>query len=212
MDPSEITVTTYNTAARAYEKRFMAMDLYNDTYDKFCSLITGKNSTILDIACGPGNITKYLLNKRPGFRITGIDLAPNMIRIAKKNIPAAAFKVMDCRVIGTIGEKFNGIIAGFCLPYLSKVEAAGLIRDVSLLLNPGGILYLSTMEGDYEKSGFERTSFSGKKLVYIYYHQESFLREKLAGAGFELIWLESKQYPETDGSFLTDLILLAKRK
>ena len=206
------SVETYNKSASSYQDKFMNMDLYNDTFDTFCELIERENSEILEIASGPGNVTKYLLSKKPDLKILGIDLAPNMIEFAKANNPKTEFKVFDCREISKIEKKFDGIMCGFCMPYLSKEESEKLIYDSSKLLNNSGLLYISTMEDDYEKSGYELTSFSGENRVYIYYHQAEFLSECLEKYGYEIIDLQRKKYPEPDGTFLTDMIFIARKK
>ena len=100
-DKYKITHDSYNRLAKAYEEKFMENPLYIDSYDDFCRFVTKKNATIFDIACGPGNISKYLLNKRPDYQIFGIDVAPNMIKLAKKNNPTAEFQTMDCRDINS---------------------------------------------------------------------------------------------------------------
>jgi predicted TPR repeat methyltransferase len=205
------TIETYNKAAKRYEEKFMNMDFYNDTFDKFCNLISKKNAEIFEIATGPGNVTRYLNTLRPDFNIYGIDLAPNMIELAKINNPNAEFSVMNCKDISTIDRKFDAIMCGFCMPYLSKEECAKLITDSSERLHRGGLFYLSTMEDDYNKSGFETTSFSGQDRVYIYYHQADYLTNCLNQNGFEVMELERKDYPESDGTFLTDLIMIAKK-
>ena len=174
-DRNEITFGTYDSAAKNYWDKVMDMDLYDDTYDMFCELIEKKNADIFEIACGPGNVTKYLLSKRPDFNIIASDIVPNMIELAKKNNPQADFQILDCRDIETIDNKFDAIMCGFCMPYLSKEECCKLIVDTSELLNSNGLLYFSTMEDDYDKSGFETTSFSGEDKVYIYYHQADYL-------------------------------------
>ena len=206
------SVETYNKSASNYQDKFMKMDLYNDTFDTFCELIEDENSKILEIASGPGNVTKYLLSKKPDLKILGIDLAPNMIEFAKENNPKAEFKVFDCREISKIELQFDGIMCGFCMPYLSKEECEKLIYDASKLLNSSGLLYISTMEDDYEKSGYELTSFSGENRVYIYYHQAEFLSKCLKKYGYEIIDLQRKKYPEPDGTFLTDMIFIARKK
>lgn len=206
------TIETYNVSAKAYQDKFMDMDLYNDTYDTFCHLITKSNPKIFEIATGPGNVIKYILCKRPDFKIFGIDLSSNMVELAKQNNPKAEFTVMDCRDIHVIDTKFDGILCAFCLPYLSKEESLKLITDASLLLEPDGVLYISTMEGDYNKSGYETTSFSGDNRVYVYYHQANFIIACLSELGFEISSLQRKQYPEPDGSFLTDMIFIARKK
>lgn len=206
------TIETYNVSAKAYQDKFMDMDLYNDTYDTFCHLITKSNAKIFEIATGPGNVIKYILCKRPDFKVFGIDLSSNMIELAKLNNPEAEFTVMDCRDIHVIDTKFDGILCAFCLPYLSKEESLKLITDASLLLEPDGVLYISTMEGDYNKSGYETTSFSGDNRVYVYYHQANFMTACLSELGFEILDLQRKQYPEPDGSFLTDMIFIARKK
>jgi len=206
------TIETYNNAAERYQDKFMEMDLYNDTFDKFCELIKKENAEIFEIATGPGNVTRYLLSKRPDFKIFGIDLAPNMINLAKFNNPEADFSVMDCKNISTIDRKFDAILCGFCMPYLSKEECAKLIADSSGLLSINGLFYFSTMEGDYDKSGFETTSFSGQDRVYIYYHQADYLTDCLIQNGFEIIDLQRKDYPEPNGTFLTDMIFITKKR
>lgn len=211
MDRNDVTFSTYNSAAKNYEDKVMGMHLYDDTYDMLCELIEKKNATIFEIASGPGNVTKYLLSKRPDFKISGSDIAPNMIELAKKNNPTADFQLMDCRDIASLDRTFDAIVCGFCMPYLSKEECAKLIQDASKLLKDNGLLYFSTMEDDYAKSGFEATSFSGQDQVYIYYHQADYLTNCLTESGFQIINMQRKNCPEPDGSFFTDMIFIARK-
>ena len=207
MDKSQAAAEIFNKYANAYQDKFMDLDLYNDSFDIFCSSIAKENAGILEIACGPGNITRYLLKKRPDFKILGIDLSPNMIDLAKTNNPAAAFQLMDGRNISTLHKKYDGVMCGFGLPYLSKEEAVQFIGDAAGLLNPGGILYLSTMEDDYGKSGFKSSS-SGDQM-YIHYHQADYLTAALKENGFKIIDLRRKDYPEQDGTTTIDLLIVA---
>jgi predicted TPR repeat methyltransferase len=203
------TFETWDKIASLYQDKFMYMDLYNDTYDLFCDQIKKHNPQILEIGCGPGNITKYLLTKRSDFKIEAVDISPNMIKLAQDNNPAANFKVMDCRELDKLNSKFDGIICGFCMPYLSKTDCAKLIRDCACLLNSSGILYFSAIEGDYQKSGYEAGS-SGDK-AYVYYHQEDYLQKELKENKFELIDVKRKSFTKADGTFSTHIIFIAKK-
>jgi ubiquinone/menaquinone biosynthesis C-methylase UbiE len=205
------TIDTFSKVAEKYQDKFMDIDLYNDAYDKFCNLIQKEDADIFEIATGPGNVTRYLKSKRPDFRILGIDLAPNMVDLAKKNNPDVDFRLMDCRDISSINKKFDGVMCGFCLPFLSKEEVRALFRDVSAMLNSPGYFYLSTMEDDYSKSGFEKTTFSGNDRIFFYYHQSDYLTECLQEAGLEITYLQRQDYPEPDGTVLTDLIIIASK-
>jgi len=206
-----ITIETYNNAAKNYQERFMEMDLYHDTFDTFCELIKNQNPKVFEIACGPGNVTKYLLSKRPDFKIIGIDLAPNMVELAKISNPNVDFQVMDCRDINTLENSFDAIVCAFCMPYLSKEECAKLIADASKLLNANGLFYFSTMEGNYRNSGFETTSFSGQNKVYIYYHQADYLSVCLKRNGFQILDLLRKDCIEPDGRVFNDMIFLVRK-
>jgi 2-polyprenyl-3-methyl-5-hydroxy-6-metoxy-1,4-benzoquinol methylase len=143
MDRYEETFETWNKVALLYQEKFMDLNLYNDTYYFVCNSIAKDNAKILEIGCGPGNITKYLLSERPDFDIFGIDIAPNMIELANKNNPTASFAIMDSRQIDEIKTKYDGIICGFCLPYLSQTDSQKLVADCYNLLNENGLLYIS---------------------------------------------------------------------
>src|SRR5690606_40759568 len=75
MDRYKETFDTWNNIASIYQDKFMKLDLYNDTYNFICSFIDKPKAKILEIGCGPGNITKYLISKRPDFDVFGIDIA-----------------------------------------------------------------------------------------------------------------------------------------
>jgi len=208
MNKHQITIATFDKLADRYQQKYMDFEFYFDTYDKFCELVENDRAAILDIGCGPGNISRYLLNKRPGFRIDGIDLAPRMVELARANNPTASFEVMDSREIASIRKKYDAVISGFCTPYLDADEVAKLLADVRALLDKGGIFYLSTMEDAYEKSAFQ-TSESGER-VYIYYHQLDFLEHHLAANGFRIVDIMRKAFPAEYGPPATDLFVFAR--
>ncbi len=199
MDKYTITFNTWDKLADAYQEKFMHLDLYNDTYDLFCKLVEKQNAKVLEIGCGPGNITKYILGKRPDLIIEGMDMAPNMLKLAKENNPTATFKVMDCRNIDTLTEKYDAILCGFCLPYLSKEDCEKFIKDCAYLLNAKGILYFSAIEGDYRKSAYE-TSSNGEHSMFVYYHQEDYLTDYLKKNNFKVVDLSKKLYPKNNES------------
>jgi SAM-dependent methyltransferase len=201
-------VDTFNRLAEKYQQKYLDFDFYFDTYDTLCELVGDAHAAILDLACGPGNIARYLLKKRSGYRIDGIDLAPRMVELARANNPDASFEVMDCRDIASIGKKYDAVISGFCTPYLDRDEVAKLIEDVRRLLKSGGIFYLSTMEDAYEKSTLQ-TSDSGDR-VYIYYHQLEFLEHCLLSSGFSVVETRRKAFPVESGPPVTDLFIFSR--
>lgn len=182
MDRYRETFNTWNKVADMYNEKFMDMDLYNETYDYICETVAKENAKLLEIGCGPGNITKYLLSNRPDFDILGIDIAPKMIEHARKNNPTARFEMMDTRNIGELQTKFDGIVCGFCLPFLSEQEAAKLIADCHNLLSQNGLLYLSFVEGDPAQSGFKEGQPGNR--VYFYFHSLDQLNNLLSQNGF----------------------------
>lgn len=204
------TFETWNKVALLYQEKFMDLDLYNETYDFICSSLNKPNSKILEIGCGPGNITKYILSKRPDLDIFGIDIAPNMIDLAKINNPNANFAIMDSREISKMETKYDGIICGFCLPYLSQTDAENLIFDAKNLLVNNGLIYISFVEGDPKKSDFQIGS-SGDRS-YFYYHTLDKLKTQLLDNSFEDLKTFTVEYVKSETEIDIHTILTAKKK
>jgi predicted TPR repeat methyltransferase len=199
----------FNKYAYEYQEKFMDVSLYEGPLKIFCNLIKKENAKVLDIACGPGNVTKYLLNEKPKLIVLGIDLATNMIELARSNNPNASFKVMDCRSISSFPEKFDAVVGAFCLPYLSREETLKLVNDISVLLNDQGVCYLSTMEDDYNKSGYE-TGSKGDQ-IYMYYHEADYLINVLTSCNFKIEEVSRIKSTMSNGKEVSDLIIISRK-
>jgi ubiquinone/menaquinone biosynthesis C-methylase UbiE len=204
------TFDTYNQLANAYQDKFMDLDLYDDSYDQFCKRINKTEPAIFEIGCGPGNITRYLLSKIPAAKITAIDMAPNMLELAARNNPAASFLLMDAREINLINEKFDAVMCGFCMPYLSKEDCIKLIKDCADLLHSGGIFYSSIIEDDYNSSGIE-TSSNGQHSMFVYRHQADYLTAALAENNFTAIEVIRKEYPKAGNVVDVHTVFIAEK-
>ena len=203
------TFITWNRIAQQYEDAFMDLELYNDTYDVFCESIKNDNARILEIGCGPGNISKYLLTRNPSYNILAIDVSHKMIELAKKNNPNTECQVLDCRNITELQKTFDAIICGFTIPYLSKPDCSKLISDCKKLMNKEAVLYLSFVPGDYDRSGYI-TGSSGDR-TYFYYHDPKAIIKELGKNSFSVIHNIEKEYPKSDGSTETHTIIIAKK-
>lgn len=203
------SIETWDKLAQLYQSKFMEFDLYNDTYDYFCSLLK-INASVLEIGCGPGNITKYISEKRTDLEIYATDASANMIKVASENCPSATLGVLDCRNLVSITKKYDGIIGGFYMPYLSKEECITLIKESAERLNKNGIVYFSTIEGDYKNSGYE-TSSNNEHKIFVYYYEEAFLMNVLRQNGLNDIKIFRKKYLKQNGTEQTHIVLVAKK-
>ncbi len=211
MDKNKLAVELFNSKALQYQEKYMDVELYTSALNLFCDLIKVKEAHILDVACGPGNISKYLLERNPDLKILGIDLSKNMVDLARINNPSAQFEVMDCRSIKNLNKQYHAIIFAFCFPYLTKEEALQLIEDAAQLLRPDGVLYISTMEDDYSKSKYIGPSDGSGVRIFTHYHEGAYLIEGLTRNGFTNIETIRQDFPVTHGDPVTDLLLIAKK-
>jgi len=209
MNKYKTTITTWNKIAKRYEEVFMDFDLYNDSYDEFCNSIVKKSPSILEVGCGPGNITKYISQKRPDFNILATDVAPNMLALAKHNAPSISIKELNARHMSRLKTTYNGIICGFCLPYLNKEDCITFLKDCYALLKLKGVLYFSVIEGDYKKSYYQ-TGSTGDQ-VFVHYYSEAFFKEHLAGIGFKDLRICKKPYETSQGEIQVHLVLIVTK-
>jgi 2-polyprenyl-3-methyl-5-hydroxy-6-metoxy-1,4-benzoquinol methylase len=207
-DPYRETQKVWDNLAHLYQERFMNLTIYNESYAAFCALLP-PHPSILEIGCGPGNITKYLVSKRPDSIIEAIDTSPQMIALAKTNNPSVYFNVMDCREIHSINKQFHAIVCGFCLPYLSETDCSKLIYDCATHLVPNGILYMSFVAGETSLSGY-KTGSTGDSM-YFYYHELGTIQSDLKANGFKDIQTITVDYLLQNGAQEQHTIVIAHR-
>jgi ubiquinone/menaquinone biosynthesis C-methylase UbiE len=208
MDPYDVTINTWDKLSQAYQDQFMDMNLYDDTYDILCENLPYA-ANLIEVGCGPGNITRYLLGNRPDLQILGTDVSPQMVSAAIKNNPGAEFRVMDARELHLTNRLFDAVVCGFCIPYLAESDYSKFIYDCRDILNPGGMLYFSAIEGNYSDSGYEQSN-DGQYTTYVYYYDEQHLLAELQG--FRIIKIIRKNFEKGDGSPSVHIIIIAKKQ
>jgi len=95
---------------------------------------------VLDIGCGDGKITSQIAQRVLNGQVCGIDLSPEMIRLAKERYPQdthrnLSFLQMDAREIN-LADKFDVVFSNAALHWVDNLPA--VLRGVHACMNPGG--------------------------------------------------------------------------
>lgn len=76
--------------------------------DRFLAL-QPPNAAILDLGCGSGDpLARFFIAR--GHHVTGVDTAPDMIRLCRQKFPEHTWYVTDMRLL-TLDRVFTGILA-----------------------------------------------------------------------------------------------------
>lgn len=134
---------TYNQIAEDWFQEHKVVDWWQKGVDKFISYFR-PDSYILDVGCGPGIASKYLVGK--GFKVLGIDISEKMIEIARREAAEANFSVMDIKEIDRLRESFDGILAKAVFLHIPKKEITGIFRKLKSKLKAGGYFYVAVKE------------------------------------------------------------------
>jgi len=101
--------------------------------------------TILDWGCGTGRVTRHLGNYFPEAGITGIDANPACIDWLQDNIPHIDWQLGSYQLVNKISSNsFDLIIALSVLTHLPASEQANWLNKLYSLLQPQGLVLLST--------------------------------------------------------------------
>ncbi|MFH1712016.1 MAG: class I SAM-dependent methyltransferase [Patescibacteria group bacterium] len=119
------TQQTYDNIAEDWHKNHQADDWWVEGTDKFISLLSS-GAEVLDVGCGGGTKTKYLLEK--GLSVTGIDYSKGQIAICQREVSGAEFFVMNMRDVAELGKKFDAVFAQASLLHIPKAEVQEVIK------------------------------------------------------------------------------------
>lgn len=154
---------TYNRIAEDWFKDHHADNWWVEGTDKFVSFLE-PSSLVLDVGCGAGVKSKYLLEK--GLRVVGVDFSEKMIEIAKREVLSATFRVADIKDLHNVPKMFDGIFAQAVLLHIPKAEVAAVIQGLKDKLNPGGYLYIAVKEK--WPNGKEEEALAEEDYGYVY--------------------------------------------
>ena len=105
-----------------------------------------RDAAVLDVGCGGGLLSEALA--QAGAKVTAIDLAPNLLKVARLHGLESGIKVdyREMPVEALAEEVPASFDAVTCMEMLEHVpDPASVIAACARLLKPGGQLFLSTL-------------------------------------------------------------------
>ncbi|MDO9117416.1 MAG: class I SAM-dependent methyltransferase [Nitrospira sp.] len=104
-----------------------------------------KHSSILDLGCGGAQDARVLHAK--GFRVVGMDLTTAFLRAAQSTAPSVPLVLADMRDMPFRDASFDAVWAAACLMHVPKSEAAQVLKRLSRIVCPGGMLAATVTYG-----------------------------------------------------------------
>lgn len=129
----------FNTIAQKYDlmNNLMSFGLHKlIKRDCLKALDIKPHSKILDACCGTGDLTDFIKQIEPLADITGVDFSENMLKVARKRLPAVEFIETDITNTGFDENTFDFVIMGFGLRNVANPEKA--LNEIYRILKPGG--------------------------------------------------------------------------
>ncbi|EAQ05016.1 methyltransferase [Pseudooceanicola batsensis HTCC2597] len=134
---------------------------------------------VLDLGCGAGEpVAAWLIGA--GFAVTGLDIAPAMLALARRRWPACRWIEGDMRGLD-LGETFDGILGWHSFFHLTAKEQREALPAIAAHLRPGGALMLTVGPEAGEVAGRV-----GDDPVYHASLSEAEYGEILAGQGIRI--------------------------
>lgn len=140
---------SYDSAARAYaDHLFTELEqkpLDRHLLNRLAESVRGRGR-VVDLGCGPGHISRYLHEQ--GVSVVGVDLSPEMIRVAGELTPGIDFRVGDMRRLDFADDSLAGVVAFYSIVHFDAAGLSAIFREMRRVVHPDGLALVSFHAGD----------------------------------------------------------------
>src|SRR5438132_1761728 len=143
---SSNTVFT-NSIAENYEKYMGPIFFEPYAKDTVNRLSSGKVNSILEIACGTGQVTRLLRERFPDAKIIATDLNPGMLELAKKIVKPEdkiEWLAADAQELPFGENTFDAVICQFGLMFVPNKQKA--VNEAYRVLKPDARFIFNTWD------------------------------------------------------------------
>lgn len=165
----------------------------------FCDLVldAGLGTDVADIGCGTGRLAPYLAAR--GLSPRGIDLSPEMIRVARRDQPGFGFSVADLRALPFEDASLAGVTCWYSLMYLAPADRPAAFAELARVVRPGGYLVTAFKAGDGQVRRAGRNT--GLDVEFdIYWLSPDEMERQVTGAGFATVFRGGRPAQGQEGS------------
>lgn len=179
---SKIVKEGYTKIAGKYHKQ---RSLYPNKYLllKFMKHLP-KNSRVLDLGCGAGvPISKFLIDN--GHKVTGIDFAQGMLRLARKNVPKARFLRMDITKLKFNQNSFDCAVSFYAIIHVPREKHSKIYKNLHKILKNNAVILVNA--GGNKEWEEIANDYIGVPMFWSFYSPKRTLGI-IKNAGFDVIW------------------------
>jgi len=180
-DPGEIVRAGYDRATARY--RALEHDSAPWPRTEWIAELTKTlrpGAAILDLGCAAGVPVAAELASQ--YRVTGLDISPEHIQQAARNVPDAEFVCADARTFTFPAGHFDAIITLYMFDHIPRDEYGALLGRLCRWLRPDGLLLLSTEDRDEPGIVEEWLGVD----MYFSMHSADVTRQLVRAAGFDI--------------------------
>ncbi|WP_305783103.1 class I SAM-dependent methyltransferase [Symbioplanes lichenis] len=180
----------------------MMLDLFGEVTRE-----AGLGPEIVDVGSGTGRLIPYL--KGLGLSPRGVDLAPEMVRVARRDHPGVDFRVGDLRALPFGDAELAGAVCWYSLIFLAPEDRPRAFAELARVVKPGGHVVIAAQDGDGSRQ--RRGKATGLGIEFdAYWMSADELAERLTTAGFVPVFRGSR--PPLDIERVPGNYVLAERK
>ena len=123
-----------------WSKRRSSVPVYDLWLDEYKNILDeNKDNEILDLGCGIGADTLYLLER--GYNVLSCDFSVEALKSIENNIPNSKTFYLDMMKKFPIDDKkYSLIIADLSLHYLNNETTIHIMKEIKRILKDSGVL------------------------------------------------------------------------
>jgi SAM-dependent methyltransferase len=143
------TRTAYDTVAADYAE-LVRLDRSETALDRaliadFAARVRGRGP-VLDAGCGPGRLTRHLTDV--GVDAIGVDLSPEMVRIARQRHPDLDVSVAGLDALPQSSGSLAGVLAWYSVIHTPPALLPTVLGELLRVLRPAGWLLIAAQSGE----------------------------------------------------------------